>query len=62
MHLELAASEGGSFHYPAIMQSKDGMLHASYSYFGKDSKTGKFEKSIKYAKFNVEWVEAGDDS
>jgi predicted neuraminidase len=32
-HLE--DQPGGSFHYPAIIQSRDGTLHAVYSYFVK---------------------------
>ncbi len=59
-HLELVEPGSGSFHYPAIMQSKDGMLHASYSYFVRDPNTGEQRKTIKYATFNIEWVEAGD--
>nr|MDQ3623838.1 exo-alpha-sialidase [Verrucomicrobiota bacterium] len=31
-HLELTAEDAGRFHYPSIIQAKDGTLHASYSY------------------------------
>jgi predicted neuraminidase len=52
-HLE--KHDAGSYHYPAIIQSRDGMLHAAYSYFVKDG------KSMKHATFGEEWVLAGDD-
>ncbi|MEZ5351954.1 MAG: exo-alpha-sialidase [Bryobacteraceae bacterium] len=51
-HLEL--TEGGSYHYPSLIQAQDGSLHATYSYFDKAG------KSIKHAHFNLEWVKAGD--
>lgn len=51
-HLE--NKEGGSFHYPSLIQARDGSLHASYSYFVAEG------KSMKHAWFNVEWVKAGD--
>ncbi len=50
-HLE--NKEGGSFHYPSLIQARDGSLHASYSYFVAEG------KSMKHARFNVEWVKAG---
>jgi predicted neuraminidase len=40
----------GSYHYPAIMQSKDGMIHVVYSYFVKEG------KSMKHASFNEAWI------
>lgn len=52
-HLEDHAS--GSYHYPAIIQAKDGTIHAVYSYFVEDG------KSMKHAAFNEEWVFAGDE-
>lgn len=51
-HLEKQVA--GQFHYPAIMQSRDGMLHAVYSYFVEGG------KSMKHAAFNEAWVKAGD--
>ncbi len=61
-HLELDRNEKapGSFHYPSIMQARDGSLHASYSYFLGREQGGEDRKSIKHAHFNVEWVKAGD--
>lgn len=43
---------GGQFHYPAIIQGRDGMLHAVYSYFVEGG------KSMKHAAFNEAWVQA----
>ena len=68
-HLELMAKDAGEFHYPSIIQARDGSLHASYSYFvnakpeTKDA-NGKYQriKSIKHAHFNEEWILAGDDA
>jgi predicted neuraminidase len=55
-HLE--KHEKGSYHYPAVIQGKDGTIHAIYSYFPADpAQPG---KSMKHAAFNAEWVRAGD--
>jgi predicted neuraminidase len=51
-HLE--KQESGSYHYPAVIQGKDGTVHAVYSYFVKDG------KSMKHAAFNEAWVKEGD--
>jgi len=56
----------GRFHYPSIIQARDGSLHASYSYHlaeetvEKDEKGLPRSKSIKHAHFNEEWVMEGD--
>jgi predicted neuraminidase len=46
----------GSFHYPAIIQSRDGSLHAVYSY-----SVGAGE-SMKHAAFNEAWVQESTDA
>ena len=46
--------ELGSYHYPAVIQAKDGSIHAVYSYFVKGG------KSMKHVRFNEDWVKAGD--
>lgn len=51
-HLERHAS--GSYHYPAVIQTRDGLIHVVYSYFVAEG------KSMKHAAFNEAWVEAGD--
>ena len=63
-HLEYDAPgpEAGSYHYPSIIQAKDGTLHASYSYqlakkgLPKDVDGDPAAKSIKHAHFNEAWV------
>jgi predicted neuraminidase len=47
-HLEHHAD--GSYHYPAIIQGRDGTIHAVYSYFVDGG------KSMKHAAFNEAWV------
>ncbi len=44
----------GSYHYPSIIQARDGAIHAVYSYFVAGG------KSMKHAAFNEAWVRAGD--
>ena len=51
-HLE--RSPGGSFHYPAVIQSRDGRIHTIYSYYPKSGET------MKHAAFNEEWVRQQD--
>lgn len=61
-HLELDQRQAGagSFHYPSIIQARDGSLHVSYSYFLNHLGEGSARKSIKHAHFNVAWVKQGD--
>jgi predicted neuraminidase len=40
----------GQYHYPSVIQSRDGAIHVTYSYFTPAG------KSIKHARFNEEWV------
>ncbi len=42
------------YHYPSVIQARDGAIHVTYSYFVPAG------KSIKHARFNEEWVKAGD--
>jgi predicted neuraminidase len=48
-HLEKEAE--GSFHYPSVIQGRDGTIHAMYSYFVPGG------KSMKHAAFNEAWVQ-----
>jgi predicted neuraminidase len=58
-HLELDKSERpGQYHYPSIIQGKDGAIHVTYSYFVNLPEGQR--KSIKHANFNAAWVEQGD--
>lgn len=51
-HLEKHAT--GSYHYPAVIQGRDGTVHAVYSYFVAGG------KSMKHAAFTEDWVRQGD--
>jgi len=63
-HLE--NDPAGAFHYPSLIQSRDGSLHASYTYSpnrrgpsagSNDQASG---NTIKHAHFNEAWVKEGD--
>jgi predicted neuraminidase len=53
-HLEQAAAEGGRFHYPSMIQGRDGRIHVTYS---SHVPAG---GCIKYACFSEAWIQAGD--
>jgi predicted neuraminidase len=44
----------GSFHYPCIIEGKDGIMHAEYTYSIPGG------ESMKHAAFNEEWIRQGD--
>ncbi len=44
----------GSYHYPAVIQSRDNRIHVVYSYFVDGG------KSMKHATFSESWVRAAD--
>lgn len=48
----LEKEKEGSFHYPAIIQGRDGRIHAIYSYFVSGG------KSMKHASFEESWIES----
>lgn len=64
-HLELE-QPGSAFHYPSVIQARDGSLHASYSYhldeaqIPPDASGKRARKSIKHAHFNEAWIMQGD--
>jgi hypothetical protein len=51
-HLE--RHDRGAYHYPAVIQGRDGTIHVVYSYFVEGG------KSMKHAAFNETWVRAGN--
>ncbi len=58
-HLEQREPGQGSFHYPSLIEGRDGNLHASYSYFINEPHGGEPRgKSIRHAVFNREWIKA----
>jgi predicted neuraminidase len=65
-------AQRGEYHYPSIVQARDGSLHATYSYFIPparatriaDSQPGPADsrlsrKAIKHAHFNEAWIKEG---
>lgn len=52
----------GQYHYPSIIQSRDGMIHVTYSLFtppatsAKDAEGRLLRKSIKHAAFDEAWI------
>ena len=58
-HLEKREPGQGAFHYPSIVEGRDGNFHVSYSYFidipHNDEEKG---KSIRYATFNTNWIKS----
>jgi len=52
-HLE--KQNEGEFHYPAVIQGRDGTMHVVYSYFVTAG------KSMKHAAFNEAWVSNGNE-
>ena len=57
-----ASAGQGEYHYPSIIQARDGTLHATYSYFvlpataKKDDQGRVIRKAIKHAHFNEAWI------
>jgi predicted neuraminidase len=55
-------AQRGEYHYPSIIQARDGSLHATYSYFiaparaTKDAEGRLIRKAIKHAHFNEGWI------
>lgn len=47
-----------SFHYPSLIQSKDGLIHASYSMFLNHLPNTEPRKTIRHAVLNSAWVKA----
>lgn len=50
-HLE--RHDTGQYHYPAVIQTRDGNIHVAYSYFVQGG------KSMKHACFNEAWIKEG---
>jgi len=54
-HLELWKPGEGSASYPSVIESRDGMIHATYSYSLKGQGS-----CIKHAMFDGAWIRQGD--
>jgi predicted neuraminidase len=50
--------KAGQFHYPSIVQGRDGMIHVTFSYFLHHLPLNSPNTSIKHAVFNLQWVQA----
>lgn len=57
----------GRFHYPSILEARDGSIHVTYSHhlsrardLPKDAAGRPAHGSIKHARFNLAWVLAGE--
>jgi predicted neuraminidase len=50
--------QGSQFHYPSVIQARDGSIHVTYSYFVPDGPQGKQVKSIKHVRLEEGWVRA----
>lgn len=53
-HVE--AAPGGNFHYPSIIQTKDGRLHLTYTYQPGSER----RRAIKHVALDAEWVKTSD--
>jgi len=53
-HLE--QKKGGQFHYPSVIQTKDGLVQITYTY----QPGGNSGKAIKHVTLNTEWIIEGD--
>ncbi|MCA9060136.1 MAG: exo-alpha-sialidase [Planctomycetaceae bacterium] len=54
-HLENDLTQEGRYHYPSVIEDRQGILHVTYSYFVPTPEGER--KSIKYATFNRKWIE-----
>jgi len=50
-HLEKDDSKKGSFSYPSVIQTKNGLIHISYSY-----RIGENKKTIKHTSLDPNWI------
>jgi predicted neuraminidase len=54
--LELFEKDRGSASYPSVIQAADGSIHCTYSFTRAEVRGS----TIKHARFNEEWVRAGN--
>ncbi len=61
-HLEgdPARKSPNQYHYPSVIQGKDGSIHVTYSYFVTDPAAPEKGKSIKHVRFDEAWIRVGD--
>ena len=54
-HVERTEPGGGSFHYPSMIQTRDGAIHVTYTHTLRSNVS-----TIMHATFTEDWVRAGD--
>ena len=52
--LRPTAQINSQYHYPSVIQARDGAIHVTYSYFTPEG------KSIKHVRINEDWVKQGE--
>ena len=58
----------GAYHYPSVIEARDGWIHATYSHHTsevdqpRDARGWTSTRSIKHVRFNEAWVQVGDPS
>jgi predicted neuraminidase len=61
-HIELdpRAQRPDTFHYPSVIVARDGNIMLTYSFFRNEIPEGQPRKTIRFARFNAAWVQAGN--
>jgi predicted neuraminidase len=52
----LEDTPGGSYSYPSVLQTADGLIHVSYSHVGPVPGQGKRPEAIRHVVFDAAWV------
>ena len=55
-----ARKSPNQYHYPSVIQAKDGSIHVTYSYFLSDGSSAEKGKSIKHVRFDEAWIRGGN--
>lgn len=61
-HLEYETTEAyGKYHYPAVIQSRDGLIHVVYSHFTRDENQ-EHRRNMKHVALNAAWIQIADSA
>jgi predicted neuraminidase len=52
---DLEARPGGRFHYPSLIQARDGRLNLTYTFQPEDER----HRAIKHVNLHPDWIKAG---
>lgn len=61
-----SSPEAGQYHYPSMIQARDGRIHVTYSYFAPPARSAvdgegrQVRKAIKHAVFDEAWLRGVD--